>query len=123
MKLPPAGDCNSRNVIYAARCRIHNKIYIGQTGEELKDRFHKHRYDTKKRPDNCELSEHFAKHHDFDRDIDVTILKHDVYSKEEREYHEDRLICQLGTKHPTGMNQVMSAYGREVYSFAQKLLN
>lgn len=41
IKLPPGGNCSSKNVIYAAR-RIHNEIYIGHTGEEIKEKFHKH---------------------------------------------------------------------------------
>ena len=57
MKRPSGGNCNSKNVIYAARCRIHNEIDIGHTGEEIKERFHKHRYDT----ENTELAEHFSK--------------------------------------------------------------
>ena len=122
MKLPAGGDCTSRNVIYAARCKIHNQIYIGHTGDQIKERFHKHRYDAKSRPDNSELAEHFSTAHNFDNDIDVTILKHDLPTKEEREYHEDRMICFLGTKNPTGINQSMKAYGREVYAFAQKLI-
>ena len=123
MKFPSGGNCNTRNLIYAARCLIHDKIYIGHAGDEIKERFHKHRYDSKSRPDNSELAEHFSKDsHDFDKDIDVTILKLDTYSKDEREHYEDHLICLLGTKNPTGLNQSMKAYGREVYAFAQKLL-
>ena len=36
-------DCKSRNVIYAAECKKHKLIYVGQTGEKLSDRFSKHR--------------------------------------------------------------------------------
>ena len=123
MKLPSGGNCTSKNIVYAARCRTHGVIYIGHTGDEIKDRFHKHRYDAKKRPENSELAEHFAEgNHNFDEDIDVTILKLDIATKEEREHYEDRMMCLLGTKHPTGLNQSMKAYGREVYAFAQKLL-
>ena len=125
MKLPSGGNCRSKNVIYAARCRTHDKIYVGHTGDELKDRFSKHRYDANHRPENCELAEHFAKdnHRNFDSDIDVTILKLDVHTREERELAEDRMMCLLGTKNPTGLNQSTRAYGREVYAFAQKLLH
>ena len=93
------------------------------TSINFKERFHKHRHDAKSRPENSELAEHFSKdQHNFDKDIDVTILKHDLFTKEEREYHEDRMICMLGTKNPSGINQTTKAYGREVYAFAQKLL-
>ena len=87
--------------------------------------FFRHRYDANHRPENCELAEHFAKdnHRNFDSDIDVTILKLDVHTREERELAEDRMMCLLGTKNPTGLNQSTRAYGREVYAFAQKLLH
>ena len=123
MKLPSGGNCKSTNVIYAARCQTHEKIYIGQSGEELKDHFHKHCNDAKKRPDNCELSEQVASdNHDFDKDIDVTILKSDLPFKAERKHHKDRMICPIGTKLPNGLNEKVTAYGREMYDFAQNLL-
>ena len=74
-------------------------IYIGNTGEELRERFSKHRYDAKNRPDNNELTAHIHKHqHEFDKDIEVLILKRNLYQKHERELWEDKFICLLGTK-------------------------
>ena len=44
---------------------------MGQTGDELSKRISKHRYDTKSRPNNNELSKHLAsERHDFERDIE-----------------------------------------------------
>ena len=31
------GNCRTANIVYAARCKIHGGIYIGNTGEELHD--------------------------------------------------------------------------------------
>ena len=42
--------------------KIHGGIYIGNTGEELRERFSKHRYDAKTRPDSNELAAHIHKH-------------------------------------------------------------
>ena len=42
--------------------KIHGGIYIGNTGEELRERFSKHRYDAKTRPDSNELAAHINKH-------------------------------------------------------------
>ena len=39
------GNCRTANIVYAARGKIHGDIYIGNTGEEMRDRFSKHRYD------------------------------------------------------------------------------
>ena len=70
------GNCITANIVYAARCKIHVEIYIGNTGEELRERFSKHMYKAKNRPDNNELTAHIHKHqHEFDKDIEVLILK------------------------------------------------
>ena len=54
------GNCITANIVYAARCKIHGDTYIGNTGEELRERFSKHRYDAKNRPDNNELADTYA---------------------------------------------------------------
>ena len=73
-------------------------LYIGETSFELISRFNKHRYNAKSRPDNCDLAEHIHEEgHNFDKDIEVTILKQGFQSAEEREFYEDKFICVLGT--------------------------
>ena len=52
------GNCRTVNIVYAAGYRIHGDIYIGNNGEELRERFSKHSYDAKNRPDNNELAAH-----------------------------------------------------------------
>ena len=100
-----------KNPVYAARCKIHGSLYIGQTGDSLQKRFSKHRYDAKKRPGNNELATHIAKYnHDSENDIDVMILQNNLKASAEREYYEDRYICLLGTKQPHGLNQDVSAF-------------
>ena len=98
-------------------------VYIGHTGEELRSRFSKHRYDANKRPDNNELANHISTYnHNFDADIDVTILKNDLSKTDEREFFENKFICLLGTKQPNGLNIDSNAYGQEMYNFAQTIL-
>ena len=109
-------NCRTANIVYAVRCKIHGDIYIGNTGQELRDRFRKHRYDAKNRPDNNELTTHIHKHqHEFDKDIEVLILKGNLHQKHERELWEDKFICLLGTKALTGLNKELKHYGRELY--------
>ena len=79
------GNCRTANIVYAARCKIHGDIYICNTGEEVRERFNKHRYDAKNTPDNNE------------------------------ELWEDKFICLLGTKASTGLNIELKHYGRELY--------
>ena len=122
IKPSASGNCKSKNLVYAARCKIHGDLYIGQTGDELRERFSKHRYDAKKRPENNELATHIAEYnHDFDKDIDVTILQKNIPTSSEREYYEDRYICLLGNKQPNGLNQDVKAFADEMYDCAQQL--
>ena len=119
------GNCLTKDIVYAARCKICSKIYVGQTGEELKSRFNKHRYDAKKRPKNCELAKHVQSHpgHDFDTDIEVSILKIGFKNADERRRSEDKMTCQLGTLIPTGINeaQALGDYAREMYDISQNI--
>ena len=57
--------------------------------------------------------------HNFDRDIEVTILKQGFKSTEERKFLEDKFICQLGTLSPEGLNK--DHYAREMYDLHQHL--
>ena len=110
------GNCRTANIVYAARCKIHDDNYIGNTGEELRERFSKNRYDAKNRSDDNELAAHIHKHqHEFDKDIEVLILKGDLHQKHEREFWEDKFICLLATIAPTGLNIELKHYGRELY--------
>ena len=118
------GTCKSSNVVYAAWCTKHNQIYVGQTGEQLSDRFSKHRYDIKNRPNNSELAGHFHKDHDLDTDLRVTILQQlENDNSLERTYHEDRWICRLQTLAPNGINQDTNGYAKEMYCCFQRSLN
>lgn len=61
-------NCRTANIIYIARRKIYDDIYIGNTDLELSERFNKHRYNAKNRPDNNKLADQIHKyHHDFDK--------------------------------------------------------
>ena len=110
------GNCRTANIVYAAICKIHGDIYIGNTGEELREIFSKHRHDAKKRPRNNEFTAHIHNHqHELDKDIEVLMLKGNLYQKHERKLWENKFICLLGTKSPTGLNKELKHYRRELY--------
>ena len=109
------GTCRTRYVIYAARCKKCDLIYIGHTSEELRERFSKHRWDIRKRPSNTELSEHFGKDH-TENDLEVTILQSGLWNDQEREFYEDKWICRLQTLSPTGINKSTKQYAKEMYA-------
>ena len=118
------GDCKTQNVIYAARCKKHDLIYIGHTGDKLSSRFSKHRYDLKSRPDNNELTKHLnSSDHDFEKDIDITILKSDIPTVNQREFFEDKFICKLGTLSPNGLNADTHQYAKDMYSSYRNLFH
>ena len=113
------GNCRTQGVIYAACCKKHDVIYVGHTGESLNDRFSKHRYDIKKRPENSELAAHFHKDHTED-DMEVFILQTNLLSEPQRELFEDKWICRLQTLANTGINVDIHQYGKEMYTSYSK---
>ena len=100
--------------MYAVRCKKHNCLYIGQTGDQLNNRMSKYRWDAKNRPDNNELATHFHKH-DIDNDMEVWILQTGLKTEAERLYHEDRWICLLQTMPETGLNEKINHYAKAMY--------
>ena len=98
VKIIAGGNCRTSDIVYAARCKICDLIYVGETGKELRTRFCDHRYDSKSWPDNNEFAEHIHScNHNFETDIEVCILKQGFKSSEERRYWEDKYMCALGT--------------------------
>lgn len=123
IELKDGGNCQSKNLVYAARCKKHDFICVGHTGERLCDRFAKHRYDIKKRPDNSELAEHFHKDHTED-DMEVLILQSGLTkSRSQREWYEDRWICRLQTMQPTGINTEIHQYAKDMYECFGRINN
>ena len=119
-KLEKGCNCDSKNVVYVARCIPCGLVYVGETKESLKIRFSKHRYDARKRPDNCELARHmYDQKHDFEKDLEITVLKQGFKSDQERKFFEDKFICALGTLGPQdGLNALSKcgAYVKEMYA-------
>ena len=126
VNLEDASDCNTKDVVYAARCKVCDLIYIGETKDPLRTRFSKHRYDAKCRPDNCELAKHMFDHkHDFEKDLEITVLKQGFKSALERKYYEDKFVCLLGTLGPKdGLNAItkLGSYAKDMYSMYNDLL-
>ena len=59
------------------------------------------------------------KGHNFEKDLEITVLKQGFKSTEERKYFEDKFVCLLGTLGPKdGMNAESrcGAYVKEMYS-------
>ena len=127
LNITAGGNCRTSDLVYAARCKKCDLIYIGETGKELRTRFCDHRYDSKSRPENNELAEHiYNNKHNFETDIEVFILKQGFKSPDERKYYEDKFICSLETRdqatsisEKTGLNKKLGNYAKELYKMHQ----
>ena len=85
--------------------------------EQLAERFFKHRYDIKNRPDNSELAKHFHESHNLNNDLNVTILQNNIKTAAARRYHKDKWICKLKNLTPHGLNTEIGDYTKEMYTF------
>ena len=96
-----AGDnYKTKNVVYTARYKNHDLLYIGHTGETLSHRFAKHRYDFKKPPEYSELADHFYNGHSLD---DLQLIIHEfTFAKETRTSGAVSWLCCLMFKQRFG---------------------
>ena len=118
IKVKKGGTCKSTGCIYAVNCIKCNQIYIGHTGKTMAERWSKHKYDIKNRPEQNELSKHCKRNHNLEKDLEVTILDYGYDRVEERERLEDKIICRLQTHQSNkgGMNLDTHAYAKEMYN-------
>ena len=110
------GNSNDKNVIYAAKCLKCRLLYVGYTTTPLNVRFNNNRSHIRKNLDTCELVQHFANNScDFQQDLELTVLQHVSGSRQRLELEEDKWIARLDTKHPNGLNERLSSYGKLYY--------
>ena len=116
LSIKPGATCKSKGVVYSIHCKKCKLHYIGHTGDDMCERWGKHKYDIKKRPDQNELATHCHTNHDLDKDIEVYILAHGIHHQQERERLEDKLICKLQTMGKQGLNERIGPYAKEMYT-------
>ena len=101
-------------------------MYVGQTGDNIKKRFGQHKYDIKKRPDQNELAKHFKTCKNDTEDImsnlESFIIDHGLCEQNARKRAKDRTICRLQTMGNSGLNELVGAYAKEMYSSWSSLL-
>ena len=102
--------CIFTNVIYCISCTLCKQIYIGETGRRLADRFREHLRDAEQ--NNTDASKPVARHfnlpnHPHDN---MTICGLSLHhgNTESRKNLEQKLIFQLGTLSPHGINERLS---------------
>ena len=109
-KIKGTGKCKERKIVYAVLCSKHKVLFIGHTGEQLSERFSKHHYDIKNRPDNSELAKHFHESHNSNDHLNITILQNNIKTAAARRYHEDKWICKLKRLAQHGLNSEIGDY-------------
>ena len=102
--------CTSANVIYCITCTLCKKLYIGETGRRLGNRFREHLCDIEK--DDKDASKPVARHfnlpnHSKEHMCICGLFLHQA-TTDSRKNLEQRFIFQIGTLNPHGINEHFS---------------
>ena len=97
--------CTSCNIIYCISSIKCCKLYIGETGRRLSDRFAEHLHSVRNNDVDKPFAQHFNAANDSISDINVCAISPISGGNDSRKKHEKRLIFKIGTIHPHGLNQ------------------
>ena len=95
--------CTSTHIIYCISCSRCGMLYIGETKRQLRKRFGEHRRTVSANDANQSVARHFNSDNHRISDVKIRALCH-ISDCNERKDEEKRLISELGTKHPSGIN-------------------
>ena len=102
--------CATSNIIYCITCTLCNKLYIGESGRKLGDRFREHLLDVKSK--GSDLSKPVARHFNLPghshEHMEICGIYLHLGNNETRKRKEQRLIFKLGTLAPNGINERFS---------------
>ena len=100
----------SANVIYCITCTLCNKLYIGETGRRLGDRFHEHLRDVEKNDKDASkpVARHFNLPNHSKKHMAICGLSLHLGTTESRKNLEQKFIFQIGTLNPHGINERFS---------------
>ena len=102
--------CISANVIYCITCTLCKKIYIGETGRRLADRFREQLRDVEKNDTDASkpVARHFNLPNHSHHNMTICGLSLHHGNTESRKNLEQKFIFQLGTLYPHGINERLS---------------
>ena len=110
VKISDRFTCTSANVIYCITCTLCKKLYIGETGRRLGDRFREHLRDVEK--DDKDASKPVARHSNLPNHskehMSICGLSLHQGTTDSRKNLEQRFIFQIGTVNPHGINERFS---------------
>ena len=104
-------DCTAAGVVYVITCQRCYKLYIGETGRRLSDRFGEHlrsvesfKHNLRYQGGGFPVAEHFnLPEHNHVHDMRVSVVRQVKGGTATRQREERRLIFQLGTLAPGGL--------------------
>ena len=110
VKITDRFTCTSANVIYCITCTLCNKLYIGETGRRLGDRFREHLRDVEKNDKDASkpVARHFNLPNHSKRHMAICGLSLHLGTTESRKNLEQKFIFQIGTLNPHGINERFS---------------
>ena len=102
--------CISANVIHCITCNLCKKIYIGETGRRLVDRFREHQRDVEKNDTDLwkPVGRHFNLPNYSHHNMTVCGLSLNGGNTERRKNLEEKFIFQLGSLYLHGINECLS---------------
>ena len=110
VKITDRFTCTSANVIYCITCTLCKKLYIGETGRRLGDRFREHLRDVEK--DDKDASKPVARHFNLPNHskehMSICGLSLHQGTTDSRKNLEQRFTFQIGTLNPHGINERFS---------------
>ena len=96
--------CTSNNVVYVIECRTCDKVYIGETGRRLGDRFREHFRSTRQSNTDLPVGRHFALPGPASIDMLVSVIHSGFRDTQNRRLFQARMIFKHKTLHPGGLN-------------------
>ena len=103
-------DCTTSNIICCITCTLCNKLYIGESGRKLGDRFREHLLDVKNK--GSDLSKPVARHFNLPghshEHMEICGIYLHLGNNETRKRKEQRLIFKLGALANNGINERFS---------------
>ena len=108
IKITDRFTCTSANVIYCIKCT--KKIYIGETGRRLGDRFREHLRDVERNDKDASkpVARHFNLPNHSIQNMAICGLSMHQGNTESRKNLEQKFIFQLGSLNPHGINERFS---------------
>ena len=110
VKITDRFTCTSANVIYCITCTLCKKLYIGETGRRLGDRFREHLRDVEKNDKDASkpVARHFNLPNHSKEHMSICGFSLHRGTTDSCKNLEQRFIFQIGTLNPHGINERFS---------------